>query len=188
MFGKWDVHIEVGMMPQEIATAFAELGEKLVGAQYESIAYLGRQEVNGTNHAVLAKQRVITGVDSENVVVMVFNEKPEGVTLVSIERVLEGGLPMGGTRIDIHDPEMHILDDAFSGFVGSRVEPKLQLGTKMEKGETYFFLAELETVAMEPDRKAMIVSVNPMTRSVGFNDILASKGDAALGYAFTWLR
>jgi hypothetical protein len=76
-------------MPEKIATAVGDL--KIVGAEYTPIAYLGSQVVNGINHAVLAEQLVVAGKDTKNVVVIMFNERPEGVTLVGIERVLESG-------------------------------------------------------------------------------------------------
>ena len=71
--GGWSVNVEVGKMPQKVATAFSKLGD-LVGASYTPIAYLGSQVVNGINHAVLAEQTVLTGKDTKNIVVIIFNE------------------------------------------------------------------------------------------------------------------
>ena len=57
MLGSWEVNVVTGGMPQKVATAFGELAGSLVGAEYTPIAYLGSQQVNGVNHAVLAEQR-----------------------------------------------------------------------------------------------------------------------------------
>ena len=80
--GNWEIAIEIGRIPQKIASAIIDLEEKLVGAEYEPIAYLGSQVVNGVNHAVLAKQIITTGRDTENIVVLIFNEKNNNIVLV----------------------------------------------------------------------------------------------------------
>ena len=72
MTGSWNVNVVTNGMPQKVATAIGALSEKLIGAEYEPIAYLGSQVVNGTNHAVLAKQILTTGRDTTNIVVIVF--------------------------------------------------------------------------------------------------------------------
>ena len=41
MTGSWDVKVVTNGMPQKVATAFGALAEKLIGAEYEPIAYLG---------------------------------------------------------------------------------------------------------------------------------------------------
>lgn len=53
MVGEWKVEVNVGGMPQKVATAMGEIN--MLGAEYEPIAYLGSQVVNGVNHAVLAE-------------------------------------------------------------------------------------------------------------------------------------
>ena len=77
MVGTWKIDVKLEGMPQKVATAFANLGTQLLGAEYTPIAYLGSQVVNGINHAVLAEQLVITGKDTKNIVLIIFNEKPD---------------------------------------------------------------------------------------------------------------
>ena len=156
------------------------------------IAYIGSQVVNGTNHAVLAKQTILNGKDTENIVVMIFNEKPNDMdaVLVSIDRILESGGIMGGPHINVKtaldDEVMDIWNDAFEGFVGSTVTPYALLGTQIATGTEYIFAATLVTTALEPEEHAMIVTINPMTKKVKMGDMLASRHEASLGYAFTW--
>ena len=195
MVGNWKIEVNKNGMPQKVATAFAKLAETLIGAEYEPIAYIGSQVVNGINHAVLAKQTILTGKDTENVVVVIFNEKPNEMeaTLVSIERVVEGGLPMGGTHIadvsaEIPEEAMTTWNEAFEGFVGSKVEPFAYLGSQVVNGVNHIFAATSTPVVPDATSKVAIVIVNSLTKEVTFTDLMNSKCDNALGYAFTWLK
>lgn len=194
MTGSWDVKIVTNGMPQKVATAFSALAEQLIGAEYEPIAYLGSQVVNGTNHAVLAKQILTTGRDTTNVVILIFNEKPNAMeaTLVSIDRVVEGGAALGGIKIN---PQVEIpaeakaaWEEAFGAWVGTKLEPIALLGTQVVKGTNFIFAATVTPVAPEAAAKASIVTINPMTGTVAFDDLLSTKYEASLGYAFTWLK
>lgn len=194
MFGNWNVNITMGAMPQKVASAVAKLSETLIGAEYEPIAYLGSQVVNGTNHAVLAEQTVLTGRDTKNVVVLIFNEKPNEMeaTLVNIERVVEGGAPLGGTNVnvmtDIPEDAKAAFDKVFDGYVGMKINLLALLATKVTKGTNYVFFAETEPVVLNPEKTAMLITVNEMSNEVSFVNLLASKHEVALGYSFTWLK
>jgi hypothetical protein len=196
MLGSWKINVDVNGMPQKVATAVGKLSEQLMGAEYTPIAYLGSQNVNGTNHAVLAEQLIVTGKDTKNVVVLIFNEKPNEMecSLVNIERVVESsGGALGGIAVDV---KTDIPEDArdsftkcFEGFVGSKVEPFALLGTQVVKGTNYIFAAQVTSVTAEPEVKASILIVNALTGEISFTDMLGTKTDALqLGYAFTWLK
>jgi len=193
--GSWEVKVAVDAMPQKVATAIGELSEQLIGAEYKPIAYLGSQVVNGTNHAVLAEQTILTGKDTKNVVILIFNEKPNEMkaTLVNIERVVEQGGEMGGIHVDVQTdiPEeaKAAFDAGFEGFVGSKVKPFALLGTQVVKGVDYIFAAEVTSVTAEPVTKVCLVTVNGMTKDIALADLLDSRQDIlSLGYAFTWLK
>lgn len=187
--GAWNVNVTIGSMPQKIATAFAKFDD-MVGANYVPIAYLGSQVTNGTNHAVLAEQTILTGRDTKNIVLIIFNEKAGDMndpTVVNIERIIEGSTGFGGASIDVKtdipDEEMELFNKALAGFVGSNVEPKALLATRVAEGVDYAFLAEISPVAANTEKKAVIVTVNGLTNAVHFTDILSKP---ALGYAFNW--
>ena len=191
MIGNWDVNVAVGTLPEPVATAVAKVSEELLGAVYTPIAYLGKQVVNGTNYAVLAEQLIVSGKDTKNVVVLIFNQKPGQVgdaSLAAVERVVESGDALGGTVVDVKTeiPEdaKAVFAEAFEGFVGSKVEPVALLATQVTTGTDYIFAAELTTVTAEPVKKAVLVRVNATTKKVDIADLLTSKG--GLGYAFTW--
>ena len=191
MLGSWEVKVTTGM-PEKVATAFSKLNE-MVGAEYTPIAYLGSQVVNGTNHAVLAEQLLITGKDTRNIVLVIFNEKGMDVTLVDIERVVESGGELGGIKVyedtTITAEAKKALDKAFEGYVGMKIEPFALLGEQVTKGMNYIFAAEATPVVVDPEKTVMLITVNALTNSVAFVDILTSKQDVmSLGYAFTWMK
>ena len=194
MFGAWNVNISIDSMPQKVATAVGKLSEQLIGAEYQPIAYLGSQVVNGINHAVLAEQTILTGKDTKNVVVLIFNEKPNEMeaTLVNIERVVESGAPLGGTKVDVTTSipaeAMNAYSKCFEGYVGAKITPLALLATKVTKGTNYVFFAEMVPVYPDAKAQAMLITVNDMTKEVSFVDLLASKHEVALGYSFTWLK
>ena len=192
-FGSWNVDVAVGSMPEKVATAFSEILGGLIGAEYTPIAYLGSQIVNGVNHAVLAEQLLIDGKDTKNVVVVIFNERGENITLASIERVLESGGEAGGVVVDVHTDmtaeAKANLDAGLEGFVGSKVDAFAQLGTQVVKGINYFYAAELTPVTADPVKRVALVIANSMTGELSFTDMLETKSTMlTLGYAFTWLK
>ena len=194
MVGSWNVKINTNGMPQKVATAIGALAEQLMGAEYEPIAYLGSQVVNGTNHAVLAKQTILSGRDTTNVVVLIFNEKPNDMkaTLVSIDRVVEGGAPLGGIHVDpkteIPANAKEAWDTAFANFVGSKVEPVALLATQVVNGVNYIFAAEIAPLVPNAVSQVVLVTVNPTAGVLSFANLLESKHENSLGYAFTWLK
>lgn len=176
-FGAWEVNVNASAMPERIATAVSGLND-MVGAEYKPIAYLGSQLVNGTNHAVLAEQTLITGKDQKNVVLVIFRQVGDEVTLSNIERVLTGGMDgqMGAVEIkattDIPAEAKAAFEATLSGFVGMDVKPFAFLGTQVVKGINYFFACETKVVAPEGETNVAIVTANPLTKDVDYNDIL----------------
>lgn len=190
--GRWDVNVTVGSMPEKVATAFGELN--MVGAEYEPIAYLGSQVVNGVNHAVLAEQIVTTGRDTKNIVTMIFNERGDACTLVGIERVVESGGEMGGITVDPRTGELpkdatDALNNVLEGFVGADVKPFALLGTQITKGTCYIFAATITPVALDRPIRAALVVANDMTGDLSMTDLLTTKYDVMqLGYQYAWVK
>lgn len=190
-FGSWNINVIKNGMPEKVATAVSKLDEDHLGAKYTPIAYLGSQIARGTNHAVLMEQKIITGLDTKNVVVVIFNEQPGYIdlTLVSIERIVESGLPEGGVVVDVKDVEgdaKAVWDGAFDGFVGSKVTPFALLGTQLVNGTNFIYAVEMETVTAEPQKSLVVVTINDKQKTVGFAEMLKTKHEASLGYSFTW--
>lgn len=193
--GNWNIEVNTNGMPQKVASAFGKVNETLVGAEYEFIAYLGSQVVNGANHAVLAKQIVTTGRDTENIVVMKFNEKPNDMeaTLIAIEHVVNGGMELGGADISVHDFDFedgseasHIWYETFEGFVGISVKPIVYLGDQVVKGVNYIYAATMEPMTLNGEKRAVVLTINPLVKTVKAVDMLESKQAGSLKYTFTW--
>ena len=183
-FGKWDVNVHVGGLPEKLATAFSEV--KLVGAEYTPIAYLGSQLVNGINHAVLAEQLVVAGKDVKNVVVMIFNEKADTFTLTGIERVVEGGAELGGTAVDVKTDipaeAKEVFDSVVGKLVGVDAKPFALLATQVVKGVNYVFAAEVTKATKDADKEFAVITVNALTKKVAFSgDLLTSDVEISLG-------
>lgn len=193
--GNWSIEVNTNGMPQKVASAFGKVNETLVGAEYEFIAYLGSQVVNGTNHAILAKQIVTTGRDTENVVVMKINEKPNEMeaTLIGIEHVVDSGMELGGTEIDIREFDYEdgseaskVWYEAFEGFVGISMRPIVYLGKRMTKGAYYIYAATMEPMTLSGEKRAVVVTISTMMKHVFAADILDPRENGALKYTFTW--
>lgn len=176
--GGWEVNVSVGAMPEKVATAFVDLLGSLVGAQYTPIAYLGSQVANGTNHAVLASQKVITGTDHTNVVLVKINEKPEGCTLVGIEPLVESGLGMGGVKVDVKVNDA-IPEEALEAFkknvaqlLGSDIVPFAYLGSQVTTGVDYIFAVTVTPVVPNAKASVKLVTVNAMTHRTTFEEVI----------------
>lgn len=177
-FGSWKVNVVLDGMPQKVATAFGELSETLVGAVYDPIAYLGSQTANGTNHAVLAKQTIVAGVDHTNIVILKFNEKGMNCSLYGIEMVMQSGGAFGGFTIDpkvkddIPKEAMEAFKTVTEGWVGADIEPIAYLGSKVVKGIDVVFLAQVTGVYPGAEPEVKLIVVNGLTRTIDFEDIL----------------
>lgn len=177
-FGAWKVNPVVGAMPQKVASAVGALGETLLGATYEPIAYLASQQANGINHAVLAKQTVISGVDSVNIVILKFNEKDMECSLYAIEEVLKAGQEFGGYAIDVKvgndipESASETFTDVTKNWVGTDVKPIALLASKVVKGVNFTFAAKVTPVVRNPVPSIKLVTVNSLMHTIDFVDVL----------------
>ena len=177
-FGGWNVDVLRDKFPQKIATAVAEFeGGEVLGAGYKAIAYLGTQEVNGINHAVLMEQTIFSGADTVNAVVVVFNEKPNSkdVVVSDIRRIVEAGGKLGGTKVhmttEIPQEVKDVFNTVINGFTGSTVKPFVYVGEKQVKGTDYKLIAEVKPVVPNAKTHLSIVTVNGMENTINFENV-----------------
>ena len=79
MLGGWNLDEVKGCnLPQKVQSAFTTVTSELVGADYEPIAYLGSQAVNGTNYRILALMRTVTSNAEKRIVKMIIHEELDG--------------------------------------------------------------------------------------------------------------
>lgn len=182
ILGGWDIKVCVDGMPEKVATAFCDLNEQLVGANYFPIAYLGSQIVKGTNHAVLGRQTIINADNTKNVVLIVFNEPhvPGKIimpTPVYIDPVLNGfSQECGGVTINedfkITEEAQKDFDSVIKHFVGSDVRPFAYLGYQVVKGVNRFFAAEVTPLYVNARKSISLVTVNAQCNTIHFKDII----------------
>lgn len=86
ILGGWNLDEVKGCnLPQKVQTAFTAVTGELVGADYEPIAYLGSQQVNGMNYRILALQTLVVPTPEKRIVKMIIHEELNGsVRLVSV--------------------------------------------------------------------------------------------------------
>ena len=86
ILGGWNLEEVKGTaLPQKVQTDFTAVTGELVGADYEPIAYLGSQQVNGLNYRILALQKLVVPNAEKRIVKMIIHEELDGsVRLVSV--------------------------------------------------------------------------------------------------------
>ena len=174
-----EYNVSVNSYPQKIATAIGTLKEQpLLGVEYEDLAYLGSEKgENSTEHAVLAQQTVITGKDTKNLVLLIFEEKngEAKADLVDVRRILKSGPPIGGLHIDastdIPEDAKKDFDKAFEKFVGSKVEPFAYIGSQIKRGTDYVFAVTVTSITKEPVTKVKLAIVNTLAETIGWKEI-----------------
>lgn len=89
ILGGWNLdEIKGCNLPQKVQSAFTAVTSELVGADYEPIAYLGSQTVNGTNYRILALMRLVVPNAEKKIVKMIIHEELDGsVRLQSVSGV-----------------------------------------------------------------------------------------------------
>ena len=86
ILGGWNLdEVKGTALPQKVQTVFTAVTSELVGAEYEPIAYLGSQQVNGMNYRILALQKLVVANAEKRIVKMIIHEELDGsVRLVSV--------------------------------------------------------------------------------------------------------
>ena len=89
LLGGWNLdEIKGCNLPQKVQSAFTAITGEMTGADYEPIAYLGSQVVDGTNYRVLALQKLVVPNSEKRIVKMIIHEELDGsVRLVSVSSV-----------------------------------------------------------------------------------------------------
>ena len=201
MLGNYEIKVSTSGMPQKVASGLDKVFGSMLGASYDFIAYLGSQVVNGTNHALLMKQTLVTGKDVENIVLVILNEKPgdkggESLSVVEIRTLFSSGGALGGYTIN---PQINIPADAkaefdkhFAGFTGANLEPFALLATQVVNGIAYVF-AVTSTLVLSPacmersnSKSVKLIKIYNKFDKVEMLDVLDG-GKPGLGYSFSWM-
>lgn len=91
MFGQIELEnfSKLTKMPQKAASAWYAV-EKLIGAKYVPLIYLGKQPVKGVNHYFIAEQTLQTAEKERNIVILCVNESGGKFIVVphSVQKIL----------------------------------------------------------------------------------------------------
>ena len=83
ILGGWNLdEIKGCNLPQKVQTDFTAVTSEMVGADYEPIAYLGSQTVNGTKYRVLALMHPVVANAEKRIVKMIIHEELDGTVLL----------------------------------------------------------------------------------------------------------
>lgn len=84
MFGKIQLENFNGItqMPQDVASAWHDAFDGLVGVSYKPLVYLGKQIVNGVNYYFVAEQTFMTHPLYRRVVCLAINAGDNDVCLI----------------------------------------------------------------------------------------------------------
>lgn len=89
ILGGWNLDEVKGCnLPQKVQSAFTAVTGDMTGADYEPVAYLGSQIVNGINYRILCKRRLVIQNSEPSLVKMIIHEEADGsVSLVSVSGI-----------------------------------------------------------------------------------------------------
>ena len=77
--GNWELdNIKTANLPQKAQSAFTAVTSSLVGVDYQPVLYVGHQLVNGTNHCILALQRIVIPDEEYRLVKIIIHEDLNG--------------------------------------------------------------------------------------------------------------
>lgn len=178
----WNLNISVGTLPEKIATAFYNVFEdKLAGAEYAPIAYLGNRVSMGTDHALLAEQAQSFANKAKNIVLIILKESPgdtDGThfNLCSIIPIVDGTSAVSGRVVDVKSEIPEEAQNAFNkeinGSLSEHIKPFLLLATQvLTEGIAYIFATEIDisissdeaghTLIADTEPDIAIVTVSP---------------------------
>jgi len=160
---EWELEVAVGTLPEKIATAFYNVfSDKLGGAEYAPIAYLGHRVSMGTEHAILAEQAQSYANKAKNIVLIVLYENPgdtDGThfNLCDIIPVVDGTSTVSGRIVDVKyeipEEAQKAFDKMIDGHAAENIKPFVLLATQVEvEGISYIFAAEI-TANITSDEK-----------------------------------
>lgn len=163
MLGSWTINPVKGMLPQKLASGWDEAFEKLLGAKYEPIVYVGSQVVNGTNHMIIAKQNRVTAEPNTAIVKVVLNEKAidaakSRFTIVSIDVLYENDGLMGGWSVVAEEPDAEltgVIADLTDDMMGAAYEPVIVAASQVVNGSNYKVLA-IQTLVLASTVKHIV--------------------------------
>ena len=139
----------------------------MIGVQYTPVAYIGSQQVNGTNYAFLCDTS-IAAPDSPDVyaIVCLYADPDNNVQITDV--IMSGvrtytDMQMGGWAAEddpaVTDDLKGMLQSALDGILGANYAPIALLSTQSASGTNYCFFCESGKITGEPNASYAFVYV-----------------------------
>ena len=178
LLGGWETS-EDPAVDEELSGYFTEATSKLLGVDYEPIAFLGSQVVSGKNYCFLARTKVVyPGAQPELAKVYVYVNTDGEASVLEVEH-MEFGLTMdeteeeavqvlstilGGWKAmednEITEEQQAIFDEATGKLLGVNYKAMSILSSQAVAGTNYCFLAKTQVVAPDTEPEFALVYVN----------------------------
>lgn len=142
--------------------------EGLVGAKYIPVAYLGRQIVSGTNHAILCRVAPVVPDPKESYcIVTVYVDLSGKAQILEVrdfetETNIREGVMGGWSQAEspeITEDLRAVFDKAAEGLVGVDYDPIALVSSQVVAGMNYCFLCEAKAVAPGAESSCALVTV-----------------------------
>jgi hypothetical protein len=168
--GGWKIDIAVQAFPQKVASYGLPVLQDLVGVDYNAVAYLGSQVVNGINHAILVQAKVVAPDALTTLKVAVLHEKPIdaiksefsilgfGDPILTYRPGLAGGITAPVSFIDTAKEAAELWEKCEKP-LGMHYETACVLGTQVVAGVKTAILAEAAPVVPEATKKAVVMYI-----------------------------
>ena len=137
---------------------FKKISDTTVGATYTPVAYIGSQQVNGTNYAFLCETS-IAAPDSQDLyaIVLLYEDRDKNVTITDV--IMSGvrtytDMAMGGwNRAELPTVTKELSQkrkSALSEYFGASYAPVALLSTQSVSGMQYCIFCESGTITADP--------------------------------------
>lgn len=157
------------VVSKEVKDVLAKATEKLTGATYTPVAYLGSQVVAGTNHRILCTMKPATKKAKKTYVIVTVYEDLEGnaeiteilnseAEVLVTKEATDGGWTAPETP-ELTEDAVKALRHATEKVVGASYSPVVLIGTQVVAGTNYSMLCEITPVSENPEPHYAVVTV-----------------------------
>ena len=152
---------------EEVKALIDKAVNGLVGAEYEPVAYIGKQIVNGTNHLILCTiTPVIPDPTGRYALVKVYEDLNGNASIEEIyeseseapKEGLLGGWTVSETPVMTEEAEA-ALQKAAENLLGAEYTPCALLATQVVSGTNYSILCKIQAVAPGAEERYAVVQV-----------------------------
>lgn len=180
LLGGWTIAEEApsDVLPEDVQAAFDVAASELLGNKLVPVAYLGKQIVAGTNHAILCTSApVIPDPETKLVVVILYVDLEGNAKITAINEFaltgseeaeaapdaqLAGGwtIPEAYSVVELPEEAAAAFAKASEGFLGNKLEPIAYLGNQVVAGMNYAVLCRSTLTTNPPVSSIQLVIVS----------------------------